>query len=502
MDSASDSFVPVWVNDIPKLTSLRLDPHVSTELVVDLSVEQRLASAPIVLSSQYRATPASRLATVAELLGDPEAGFAIVPPFLPRAILTAAAVDSGRASWSSEQTAYYNELVMLMSANADLIRGKGESAGTPVRRGKAVAAFRALVSQKRVEQVWPQHAITNSWADLLVLPSRVLEDKEREVQQPQKQRAADHRPVERVYRHDYRLRLCFASNLVAYAVGCFLVHYSLARFQTPDVVKSLQAILDGKPWTSQTDTDVSGSSSSGSDSDTGYVVVGGQSHRAAAAKQRRGVRDRKKELAKLQSEELSGDDWLAESKKPLLQFVTTANVRGWERHYVECSVGNWQSVGCGQRFDSDDDAFQRVVAALPELREPAAAWSLRRAIGGTLVSLFVRDDLIVLLPAINDRLRQLAMDTWQYAALEVSCRVHPRRVRGQRGGSDIERRYLTAKVASAPPRMAPLTDGRHPHPDHRPAQRPRPPCPRGLLCCLPRVLRLHEQLAVRLRLWR
>jgi uncharacterized coiled-coil protein SlyX len=82
-------------------------------------------------------------------------------------------------------------------------------------------------------------------------------------------------------------------------------------------------------------------------------------------------------------------------------------------------------------------------------------WQLHDQVGGTLVSLFVRDDLCAQLPKLNTILRRLP--ELQQAALRVVCDAHPRRVRGERptvGPGDRRRYCLTPEDAPSVSRPA------------------------------------------------
>jgi uncharacterized coiled-coil protein SlyX len=82
-------------------------------------------------------------------------------------------------------------------------------------------------------------------------------------------------------------------------------------------------------------------------------------------------------------------------------------------------------------------------------------WQLHDQVGGTLVSLFVRDDLCAQLPKLNAILRRLP--ELQQAALRVVCEAHPRRARGERpavGPGDRRRYCLTPEDAPSVSRPA------------------------------------------------
>ena len=88
----------MWAS-LQKLRAAGLDPRVLTSLVVDLDVDTRACPVPLVLRRVYSCEPTAKMAAVAALLGDAKDGFAIVPPVLPRALLSADA--EGRAGWSA-----------------------------------------------------------------------------------------------------------------------------------------------------------------------------------------------------------------------------------------------------------------------------------------------------------------------------------------------------------------------------------------------------------------
>jgi hypothetical protein len=437
--------VPVWAS-LKALRTAGLDPRVLTSLVVDLDVDKRACPAPLVLKRVYSSDPKSKLCAAASLLGDPKAGFAIIPPVLPRALLSAD-VDA-RASWSGPQQAWYQELVSQARDSGELVR---EGGSTPEQRGAALTALFKLIDADKLRQLWPQQEFTSSWADLLLLPSAILHDRARDVQQT----VGNGKASLLVPQSTYRVRLCCTTAEVSYIVACCVANYALLSREAPEAAKRLRAILGGaslRSHESSADAETSASESDSSDSDGGWHTY--RSSREAA-RQRKRAASRTKQLAVFTAKELSAERFKADSMKPLLQLATRVTMRSWQHHFVECFVSNWQSVGCRDHFDENDPAFQRVATAVPELQDMTAVrWQLHEQVGGTLVSLFVRDDLCAQLPKLNAVLRQLP--GLQYAALKVTCDAHPRRARGERAAFGDRRRYcLTPEDAPSLSRPAP-----------------------------------------------
>jgi hypothetical protein len=436
--------VPVWAS-LQKLRVAGLDPRVLTSLVVDLDVDTRACPAPLVLRRVYSSEPTAKLAAVAALLGDSKEGFAIIPPALPRALLSADA--DARAGWSAPQQAWFQQLASHTRESGELVREPG---ATHEQRGAALTTLFALIASDRLKQLWPQQELTAAWADLLCLPSAILQDRAREVQQTI---GAD-RAKRVVTEHSYRVRLCCPTAEVTYIVAGCIANYALLPREAPETAKRLRAILAGSSaGLPQLPADTSTSETDSSDGDGEWQTY--HSSRRAATQQRRRAASRAKQLAAFAAKELDTARCRADSARPLLQLASRVTVRSWQHHFVECFVSNWQSVGCRDQFDLHDPAFQRVVTAVPELQDAAAVrWHLRDHVGGTLVSLFVRDDLCARLPKLNVILRQLP--DLQHAALKVVCDAHPRRTRGQRSVPGERRRYvLTPEDAPSVPRPSP-----------------------------------------------
>lgn len=444
--SQMSSTIPVWAS-LHKLRAAGLDPRVVTSLVVDLDVDTRACPAPLVLRRVYSCEPIAKLAAVAALLGDAKAGFAIIPPVLPRALLSTNA--DARADWSAPQQAWYQELASQTRESGELVREPGAD---PKQRSAALTALFALISSDRVRQLWPTQELTSGWADLLCPPSAILQDRAREVQQTV---GADRAKL-LVPEHSYRVRLCCPTAEVTYAVAGCVVNYGLLPREMPEIAKRLRAILAGNSSGSPQPSASAETSASETDSSEGDGEWQTQhSHRRAAAQQRRHAASRGKQLAAFAAKELATARCKEDSARPLLQLASRVTVRSWQHHFVECFVSNWQSVGCRDQFAEDDAAFQRVVTAVPELQDAATVrWHLHDHVGGTLVSLFVRDDLCAQLPKLNVVLRQLP--GLQEAALKVVCDAHPRRARGQRFVPGDRRRYvLTPEEAPSVRRPSP-----------------------------------------------
>jgi hypothetical protein len=423
--------VPVWAS-LKKLRAAGIDPRVLTSLVVDFDVDTRAGPAPLVLKRVYSSEPASKLAAVASLLGDPKAGFGIIPPTLPRALLSADAAT--RANWSAPQQAWFQELVSQARDSGELIREPGSK---PEQRGVALTALFKLIAADSVKPLWPQQEFTSKWADLLLLPSAILHDTARDVTQTV---GADKAKLV-VPEHTYRVRLCCSSAEVAYVVACCVSNYALLPREAPEASKRLRAILAANSvglQATSANADTSVSEADSSDSDGEWHTY--HSSRTSAARQRKRAASRVKQLAAFTAKELSAERFKTDSANPLLQLATRVTMRSWQHRFVECFVSNWQSVGCRDRFNQDDPAFQRVTTAVPELQDATAVrWQLHEQVGGTLVSLFIRDDLCVQLPKLNTVLRQLP--ELQQAALKVVCEAHPRRARGWSYVSNDRRRY-------------------------------------------------------------
>ena len=383
-----------------------------TDLVVDVAVDTRACPAPLALRRVYSCEPAAKMAAAAALLGDAKTGFAIVPPVLPRALLGADA--SARAGWTAPQQAWYQELVSQTRDSGELVRGP---CAAPEQRSAALTALFALIARARLTQLWPQQELTTSWTDLLCLPSAILQDRARDVQQT----TGTDKAKRVVAEHSYRVRLCCPTAEVTYIVAGCIANYALLPREAPETAKRLRAILAGSSSGSprpSASAETSTSETDSSDGDGEWHTY--HSTRRAAAQQRRRAASRAKLLAALTAEQLDTVRCKADSARPLLQLASRVTMRSWQHHFVECFVSNWQSVGCPDRFDERNAAFQRLATAVPELQNASAVrWHLRDHVGGTLVSLFVRDDLCAQLPKLNATLRQLP--DLQHAALKVVC---------------------------------------------------------------------------------
>jgi hypothetical protein len=440
--------VPVWAS-VNKLRAAGLDPRVMTSLVIDLDVDTRAGPAPLVLKRVYSTDPASKLSAVGTLLGDPKAGFAFKAPPLPRALLTADATT--RAAWTAAQQSWYQELTSQVNASGELMWEPGSALD---QRCTALSSLFQHIDPDKLKQLWPQQEFTSTWADLLLQPSAILHDRARDVQQAVRGAKA----MMKVPEYTYRLRLSCPTTEVTYIVACCFANYALLPRDVPEAAKRLRAILDDtnpgrRPSSATGDTS---SDPDSSDSESEWHTY--RSSRQAARQHRR-ASSRAKQLAAFTANDLNAARFTADSAKPLLQLATRVAMRCWQHRFVECFVSNWQSVGCGDRFAYDDVAFQRVVTAVPELQDAASVrWQPRDQVGGTLVSLFVRDDLCAQLPALNTRLRQLS--ELPQAALKVVMEAHPRRTRGENRAFGERRRYCLTPEDTRP--------------THRPVQSVRP----------------------------
>ena len=438
----------MWAS-LQRLRAAGPNPCELTSLVVDLEVDTRAGPAPLVLNRVYSSDPASKLAAAASLLGDPKAGFAMKLPLLPRALLAANTQPDARANWSASQLAWYQELVTQARDNGGLVREPGH---TLEQRGTALKALFQLVDIDKIKQLWPQQELTSSWADLLLPPSAILQDRVRDVYHSV---GADKAQV-RVPEHTYRVRLCCPTAEVTYLVAGCIANYALLPRERPEEARRLRTILTGTdPHSprSSASADTSTSETNSSDSDGEWHTYRPS---RAAAHQRRRAASRGKQLAAFAAQDISHARFSEDSSRPLLQLASRVTMRSWQQRFVECFVSNWQSVGCRDHFAEDDPAFLRVITAVPELQDAATVrWHLRDQVGGTLVSLFIRDDLCEVLPKLNTLLRQVP--ELQHAALRVTCEGHPRRARGQRFAPSDKRRYLLTPEAAPFPRPAPAT---------------------------------------------
>lgn len=437
---------PVWASP-KRLDEAKVDFRVLTDLVVDLTVDMRACTAPSVMSRMYREDAGSKCSAAAALLGDSkEAGFRVVPPVLPRALLVADAAT--RAQWSEPQQAWYKQLEEHARDHGDCIR---DSRSTPERLSAALLTVFTFVNPEQVIKLWPRpETRTSTWKDLLILPTAILQDRTRDFHHAMPKGA----PSVTVPEHSYSLRLCCATMEVSFVVACCIANYALLAREEKETAQRLRAILagDGKPTAPAANAETSVSEGDSSDSDGEWRT---QRPHSEAARQRRRAAARRKQLTAFATKELSGERFKADSANPLLQLATRVTVRSWQHHFLECFVSNWQSVGCPSIFDQADAAFVRATTAVPALRDAhTARWHLRQQVGGTLVSLFVREDLVPHLPSINTVLRQ--HPELSDAALKVVCDVYPCRARGrgERGRfayRERSRRCLT-------PEEAPVTD--------------------------------------------
>ena len=394
-----------------------VDFRVLTDLLVDLNVDKRVCPAPNVLSNVYQGDVAQKCAAATALLGDSKMGFGIKPPVLPRALLTADAAQ--RAKWSEPQQAWYNQLVEHARALSDCIR---ESRSSWEQRGTALTTVFKLINVEEVTKLWPEpQQRTSTWKDLLTPTTAILHSGPRE--ERQRLRTGEWSVVPQ---HTYRLRLTCVNAEVSFVVACCIANYALLPREEEKAYDSLRATLaDGKAKASVAEAETSASESS-SDGESEWQI---KKSRRDAARQRKRAARRSKQLAAFAAKELSGDRFTTDSANPLLQLATrVTTLRSWHLHFLECFVSNWETVGCAASFEMEEASFRRVVSALPELQDPRAVhWYLRQQVGGTLVSLFVREDLLRHLPNINTVLRQ--QPDLSQAALKLVCDMQARRTR-------------------------------------------------------------------------
>ena len=435
---------PVWASP-KRLDEAKVDFRVPTDLVIELTVDRRACVAPTVMTRMYREDAASKCSAAAALLGDSKEGFTVVPPVLPRALLAADA--AARAQWSEPQQAWYKQLVELARDHGVCIR---ESRSTPEQRSAALVRVFKLVNPEQVIKLWPQpETRISTWKDLLILPTAILQDRTYDSQQAMPNGV----PPVKVPEHSYRLRLCCVTAELSFVVACCIANYALLAREEKEAAQHLRAILagDGKPTTPAASAETSASEGDSSDSDGEWRTQ--RPHREAARQRRRSAA-RSRRLAAFVTKKLSSERFQADSANPLLQLATRVSVRSWQHHYSECFVSNWQSVGCASIFDQTDTAFVRATTAVPALRDAhTARWHLRQQVGGTLVSLFVREDLVSHLPSINTVLRQ--QPELSAAALKVVCDVYPCRARGR--GERERFAYRERSRRCLTPEEAPVT---------------------------------------------
>jgi hypothetical protein len=252
---------PVWAS--PKsLDEAKVDFRVLTDLVVDLTVDMRACTAPSVMSRMYREDAASKCSAAAALLGDSkEAGFRVVPPVLPCALLVADAAT--RAQWSEPQQAWYKQLAEHARDHGDCIR---DSRSTPERLSAALLTVFTFVNPEQVIKLWPRpETRTSTWKDLLILPTAILQDRTRDFHHAMPKGA----PSVTVPEHSYRLRLCCATMEVSFVVACCIANYALLAREEKETAQRLRAILagGGKPTAPAANAETSVSEGDSSDSD-------------------------------------------------------------------------------------------------------------------------------------------------------------------------------------------------------------------------------------------
>ena len=115
----------------------------------------------------------------------------------------------------------------------------------PPQSSAALTALFALTTGDRLKQLWPQQELTAGWADLLCLPSAILQERVREVQQTVDADRAKLVVPEHSCVVGYHVRLCCPTAEVTHAVAGCIANYALLPREAPDTMQRLRAILVG-----------------------------------------------------------------------------------------------------------------------------------------------------------------------------------------------------------------------------------------------------------------
>jgi hypothetical protein len=451
-----NSYAPRYVGK-DKLLRMGLDPRLADVLVVDLTVDSRIPSPPIVSRAQYSYSAEARHKMVSMLLGS-DTGFAMVAPAIPKMIGSSAMATEAhsiRSELNEAQAAWWDELVRQATKNGEVIR---ELAGDSKSRARACdelwhhlaklsppSTASNSNSDSQQTTLWERDALTSSWSELLALPSEIMADRITTPGVAQSKSIKTGKSQQFSPGRSYRLKLHGPNAEVTYIIACAMASYALLREEDKDVTQRFQQILEGSTSSMQHNADSTDSSSSDSDNDWQTA----RSHREEGRRDHRAQHVRTKKLAALVKSDMSGGRYQADSCRPELQLGTRVLMRPWERRFLSCEVTNWQSIGCNDTTCLvSDPCFQRAVNAIQELPTSVARWIVHQRVGGSMVSLIVREDLREIVASLNDRLRTvLDLPT---AALRITCTV----VRRQRGGGIIPNSELRVSLTPevSPPR--------------------------------------------------
>ena len=435
----NNDYVPIWATP-DKLDKAGVESRVPTSLVVAFDVDTRICPAPVVRSRLYSIPAETKLAYVVQLLADTEAGFAIKLPTVPRVLLSKDAVL--RAQLTEEQQAMCRELRRMAQQHIDLVR---DTKHPYAERQSAIDELFHLLDERELTKMWQQEELTSDWHDLLVQPSAITKNGARD----DKKRMNDGREMI-IPRYSYEVHLCGATLEATYIIACTIASYAKLPGEHQALKRRLYDIVE--PRTSPVGTADTTTESDSSDDDRGYSTY---TSRRAERRQNRPV-IRRKQLDKFMKTELSAAQFMTDSNKPLLEFATRVNTRPWFVHFLECEVTNWRSVGCGARIGVDDVRFLRVIDAIPWLQDHSAfRWVPKPTIGDSALTLFVREDICMRVPEINQCLRQSQLPGTEEATLSVTCRARLRRGSDDLSDSVSGRRptvlfYLTPEKVRAP----------------------------------------------------
>ena len=121
-----------------------------------------------------------------------------------------------------------------MRASGDVVC---DSSATREQRSAALTALFALIDSDRLKQLWPQQELMTGWADLLCLPSAILQDRAREVQQT----TGGDRAKLVVQSTATAFGFVVPTAEVTYIVAGCIANYALLHREAPEIAKRLRA---------------------------------------------------------------------------------------------------------------------------------------------------------------------------------------------------------------------------------------------------------------------
>jgi hypothetical protein len=435
------NWVPLYVKH-DKLVKEGVDDHRNDAMVVQFLTDARLPAPVLIDPAQYRLSPKAKLHAVAAFLGRSN-GLGIIPPKIPTFLLSPSTV-SDASSRNAAQQEWVETLQALMRQRAPLIMREEHKPADSVVEEILDTLYQHL---SMAAGLYSKEHLTAGWAPLLAMPSRIIKG------------PVSAQPPTGEKHFFYQIELHAPTPEIAFITSCVLRMYGRLRDIAPAVTQGVVAILQ--------ESSISGAASStdSSDEDTDGFVQQRARQGSAKYKAKKREAEMQGKLSKFlqgpilveaipsdESDELSGlDFYKAFTLDPLRSLCTKVKIRPVYIPYVSFLIDGFDTLGCNI-YDNDlsqDPVYQRVITCMPELQDGTAHWSVVRRIGGSGVSVWIREQHMEKVVQLNDHLRTvLGIAT---AALHIRHTVVPRLPGGRLNYKDAVNISLTPPSKPAPP---------------------------------------------------